>query len=288
MNGGPIEVGKVEPQSSRLASDAAGTALRRWKVPSSYAMLGAMQSPDLNAIDSLLRRLGAQLSVWQVQALYLGAQASTSFRLGPQHLLDRVLGDDGELGKSIEDANAGIGLLFGFWNHLLDQKTEGTLQLSEIALSDPPTTAELRALAERRAEETLWFIRGMDAGGDDPIEFGPEGQEILRRIAEASAFCKAYLDTIEKQPEHPPEDLRKARGSLEEISTVILGEMIALSEVSDGVRRSAIAEFQAMQGSTTDDGAPIARTVKIGRNQPCPCGSGKKYKRCCGGPISLQ
>jgi len=22
-------------------------------------------------------------------------------------------------------------------------------------------------------------------------------------------------------------------------------------------------------------------TVKIGRNDPCPCGSGKKYKRCC-------
>jgi hypothetical protein len=22
---------------------------------------------------------------------------------------------------------------------------------------------------------------------------------------------------------------------------------------------------------------------KIGRNAPCPCGSGKKYKRCCGG-----
>ena len=21
---------------------------------------------------------------------------------------------------------------------------------------------------------------------------------------------------------------------------------------------------------------------KIGRNQPCPCGSGKKYKHCCG------
>jgi len=22
---------------------------------------------------------------------------------------------------------------------------------------------------------------------------------------------------------------------------------------------------------------------KVGRNDPCPCGSGKKYKRCCGG-----
>ncbi|MDD2433618.1 MAG: SEC-C metal-binding domain-containing protein, partial [Clostridia bacterium] len=24
------------------------------------------------------------------------------------------------------------------------------------------------------------------------------------------------------------------------------------------------------------------RVKKIGRNDPCPCGSGKKYKKCCG------
>jgi uncharacterized protein YecA (UPF0149 family) len=24
------------------------------------------------------------------------------------------------------------------------------------------------------------------------------------------------------------------------------------------------------------------KVVKIGRNQPCPCGSGEKYKKCCG------
>ncbi len=24
-------------------------------------------------------------------------------------------------------------------------------------------------------------------------------------------------------------------------------------------------------------------TTKVGRNDPCPCGSGKKYKKCCGG-----
>ncbi|MCY0903282.1 MAG: SEC-C metal-binding domain-containing protein [Firmicutes bacterium] len=28
---------------------------------------------------------------------------------------------------------------------------------------------------------------------------------------------------------------------------------------------------------------PIVKTVSIGRNDPCPCGSGKKYKKCCGG-----
>ena len=28
---------------------------------------------------------------------------------------------------------------------------------------------------------------------------------------------------------------------------------------------------------------PFVRTGrKVGRNEPCPCGSGKKYKQCCG------
>ena len=27
---------------------------------------------------------------------------------------------------------------------------------------------------------------------------------------------------------------------------------------------------------------PVVKTVKVGRNDPCPCGSGKKYKKCCG------
>jgi preprotein translocase subunit SecA len=31
------------------------------------------------------------------------------------------------------------------------------------------------------------------------------------------------------------------------------------------------------------DLAPVRRGVpKVGRNEPCPCGSGKKFKNCCG------
>lgn len=29
---------------------------------------------------------------------------------------------------------------------------------------------------------------------------------------------------------------------------------------------------------------PVVHQPKIGRNDPCPCNSGKKYKKCCGGP----
>jgi preprotein translocase subunit SecA len=28
--------------------------------------------------------------------------------------------------------------------------------------------------------------------------------------------------------------------------------------------------------------APVVKDSKVGRNDPCPCGSGKKYKKCCG------
>ena len=27
---------------------------------------------------------------------------------------------------------------------------------------------------------------------------------------------------------------------------------------------------------------PVKKAAKVGRNDPCPCGSGKKYKHCCG------
>ena len=35
--------------------------------------------------------------------------------------------------------------------------------------------------------------------------------------------------------------------------------------------------YKEQKSSTT-----IVKPKKIGRNDPCPCGSGKKYKKCCG------
>jgi preprotein translocase subunit SecA len=32
----------------------------------------------------------------------------------------------------------------------------------------------------------------------------------------------------------------------------------------------------------SDHAWPAASEGKVGRNDPCPCGSGKKYKKCCG------
>ena len=53
--------------------------------------------------------------------------------------------------------------------------------------------------------------------------------------------------------------------------------------IEEKVEREQVAK---VTGTNKDDSAkkgPVKRkTAKIGRNDPCPCGSGKKYKMCCG------
>ena len=64
----------------------------------------------------------------------------------------------------------------------------------------------------------------------------------------------------------------------------------ARRELSADVPQSAVAGFDAiMQAMEKAERAPSPRpmvnnagTRNVGRNDPCPCGSGKKYKKCCG------
>ena len=39
---------------------------------------------------------------------------------------------------------------------------------------------------------------------------------------------------------------------------------------------------QTNQGGDVQERTPRKVEQKVGRNDPCPCGSGKKYKKCCG------
>ena len=52
-----------------------------------------------------------------------------------------------------------------------------------------------------------------------------------------------------------------------------------VEELPDIVRK--IASYWRNPPVTPSHRSP-SRSVKIGRNEPCPCGSGKKYKKCCG------
>ena len=47
-------------------------------------------------------------------------------------------------------------------------------------------------------------------------------------------------------------------------------------------KEKELAALQFVGGEASAPQQPVLAKDKVGRNDPCPCGSGKKYKKCCG------
>lgn len=71
------------------------------------------------------------------------------------------------------------------------------------------------------------------------------------------------LDDIDKPP--IPDDIDEIRRENAEFIPLVLPALRKL------------AQIRASEGFD-----PVQPARKVGRNEPCPCGSGKKHKRCCG------
>jgi len=54
------------------------------------------------------------------------------------------------------------------------------------------------------------------------------------------------------------------------------------AEIRQNIERKQVAEGQAENRETAEVKKTPKKVTKVGRNDPCPCGSGKKYKQCCG------
>jgi SEC-C motif-containing protein len=48
-------------------------------------------------------------------------------------------------------------------------------------------------------------------------------------------------------------------------------------------RRESDGKWYFVDGSIVPPAPFLRQSPKVGRNDPCPCGSGKKYKKCCAG-----
>lgn len=127
--------------------------------------------------------------------------------------------------------------------------------------------------------------------------------------ARYSAYVKEAVDFIldtthpDQRNAYTPSGVRRWARNSEWLGLTILGtegggadddagtvEFVAEYIDKGGRRRHhEIAQFRRRDGAWYfyDGEAPKPETVtrttpKVGRNEPCPCGSGKKYKKCCG------
>jgi preprotein translocase subunit SecA len=59
----------------------------------------------------------------------------------------------------------------------------------------------------------------------------------------------------------------------------------SIDDMEEAFQRRKRRELEQARMAGGADQGPVQQVVrgdKVGRNDPCPCGSGKKYKKCCG------
>jgi len=55
------------------------------------------------------------------------------------------------------------------------------------------------------------------------------------------------------------------------------------AEIKQNLERKEVMKGKAVENRTDETAKKNPKRVKkVGRNELCPCGSGKKYKQCCG------
>lgn len=98
-------------------------------------------------------------------------------------------------------------------------------------------------------------------------------QELLGNIKRDSI---RVLSHVQIRREDPAEEEARLQHEAEELATQMAFQHAEVSSLVDPEPAPpAVAEPKA-------EAIPVRTEPKVGRNAPCPCGSGKKYKHCCG------
>ncbi|MBX5493807.1 MAG: preprotein translocase subunit SecA [Bryobacteraceae bacterium] len=144
---------------------------------------------------------------------------------------------------SMDHLKEGIGLRgYGQKDPLVEYKKESFLLFQDMM--------------DRIEDETLrylFFLRVEE--GPRPLDYvneeGPEEDEQMVAVSH--------------------EQRRAAQASIEDFTRNIQRK-----------KERELAELQFVGGESSSKPQQVVRSNKVGRNDPCPCGSGKKYKKCCG------
>jgi hypothetical protein len=241
-----------------------------------------VQATSYDDLQAMLARLGTTLSAHEVHALFLGALTSARVAVGPEKLLELILrGVTPKRGGERPDINGAVGVLFGYWNTLNAAREAGEVRFAPDApdLTGTRDRSRLLAFAERRAAEIRSYARGITESGDDPTTWGDDAHGALKKLVQqGEAF--AGVSTLEAfEPTDAGFDhvqLLLVQGSEQSETLISL-----LMDMTDVIRMGRLAgtipaSFQGAQQ------VPSIASPKVGRNERCPCGSGKKWKQCCG------
>ena len=141
------------------------------------------------------------------------------------------------------------------WDKYFEQEKAIYQQL--LAAPEKVVSGTVQELADKYGMELNYMVGFLDG--------------ITESLKEPNPIEEMEADTVVKLPI----DLESLYYHMVEAGADWLYELPEWDELLTPERRKELYREQKKSGT-------IVKERKVGRNEPCPCGSGKKYKYCCG------
>ena len=125
-----------------------------------------------------------------------------------------------------------------------------------------------------RELERVIMLRVVDEYWMDHID----AMEELKKGIQLRAYAQTNpVDAYKK------EGFEMFEAMIQAIQEETIRRIILARVQTNEVRRERVAKVTGESGGSEEPQkkAPVRKSIKIGPNDPCPCGSGKKYKKCC-------
>ncbi len=271
-------------QAQQAAKEAEPELLRKLAQPQQHqppqaqppsgglqGMMTPLSDEELNELEGLLLELDAEegMTLAMLDG-FLHALAIGPETVMPGRWLPKVWGqEDGAMMPPADDigqVNHLLGLVMRHFNSIVSG-----FELSPLLLA--PFWGTVRYGASGEFEDAEMWAYGFTEGVKlsqaawQPLLAHPDGQRWYRPIGLLGADdFSADQDELTRTPEQ-----RAALAAgIEESLTQMHAFWLPL--------RQAVAEREQARRMSR----------KVGRNEPCPCGSGKKFKKCCGAPSDLH
>lgn len=182
--------------------------------------------------------------------------------IAPSVYLDEIWGGEEVPFDTVEDFNEFLNLAMRHWNFIAREL--GSKDMIFVLWLEVREGEEL----PRGNRWARGFLRGIDLCREEWDEIFEDEDKFKFLL---SVMCLVHEND-------PDPELRtwKTPPDPELREKVIIGLSVTAQRFYDYFRSRRIREAQSGPG--------VARQtkIKVGRNEPCFCGSGKKYKRCCG------
>ncbi|MBN3032680.1 MAG: preprotein translocase subunit SecA [Candidatus Saganbacteria bacterium] len=157
---------------------------------------------------------------------------------------------------------------------------------------------------ERRREEIKAVLLELlrKAYADREAEIGAENMRQIERLVMLRVIDAAWIEQLHNMDvlregiglrgwggrdplvEYKIEGYSMFQEMMRGVREQVISMIVKVQLARDGeVRQAAPKKRALVYGAPAQEAkpAPVRAAAKVGRNDPCPCGSGKKYKRCC-------